>query len=329
MIKIYYLESGSKHLGWNTVFKEIVEKLSKKHQIKLVSRKGIISKPRDYLLVDEFKSTIRDCELVIYDKKNDILKAISWCESCEVGDGEGQGLLSIFKDRNNEKDIFLVAQQSFWNYNYVDRTVNINKGYKFKVNATPFYTFESPISHDYFFEQRKNIPHTKLIDKLFFLSTTRREDPFELRKLNLCSESQGILPIQDYLDIATKYKIGLAISSLAELCYREIEYMAIGLPMMRLEYITPTNPQLIPDYHYIAVDREKYGLHGSKSIPQWSTDYDRAGGKKYVDAYRDRFLEVKDDNEFLNFISRNAREYYENYCSPKTRADYLLTLLNL
>jgi hypothetical protein len=42
-----------------------------------------------------------------------------------------------------------------------------------------------------------------------------------------------------------------------------------------------------------------------------------------------RFLEVKDDKEFLNFISRNAREYYEKYLSPESSIDYTLKLLDL
>lgn len=62
--------------------------------------------------------------------------------------------------------------------------------------------------------------------------------------------------IDQYLEMAIKYKVGLGISSLAELCYRDIEYMAVGIPMIRLEYVTKTNPPLIPNFHYIAVDRK-------------------------------------------------------------------------
>jgi hypothetical protein len=42
-----------------------------------------------------------------------------------------------------------------------------------------------------------------------------------------------------------------------------------------------------------------------------------------------RFLEIKDDKEFLNFISKNAREYYEKYLSPESSVEYTLKLLDL
>jgi hypothetical protein len=43
----------------------------------------------------------------------------------------------------------------------------------------------------------------------------------------------------------------------------------------------------------------------------------------------DRFLQVKDDKEFLSFISKNSREYYENYLSPSSSIKYTRELLKL
>jgi hypothetical protein len=159
-----------------------------------------------------------------------------------------------------------------------------------------------------------------MIDKIFFLFTTRREDPFKLRELGLCSESTIDLSNEDYLDLGIQHKLGLSISSVGEVTYREIEYMAIGMPNMRLQYGTQLDPPLIPNYHYISVER--------KNIP-FDVHLDRAGGEAYVEAYKQRFLEVKDNYEFLEFITNNAREYYIKYCSPPNRLKHVLNSLEL
>jgi hypothetical protein len=56
---------------------------------------------------------------------------------------------------------------------------------------------------------------------------------------------------------------------------------------------------------------------------------DREGGEDYVQAYKKRYNEVKDDKEFLSFISKNAREYYTQYCNPYNRMNHLINLLEL
>jgi hypothetical protein len=133
---------------------------------------------------------------------------------------------------------------------------------------------------------------------------------------------------EKYFDDVINYKVGLSVAGRGELCYRDIEYMAVGLPMLRLEYITQTNPPLIPNYHYIAIDRAKYNLPGSPNSVEWGAHLDREGGEIYVQAYKERFLEVKNDYKFLDFISNNAREYYNQYCSSSNRLSHLLKLLD-
>jgi len=47
----------------------------------------------------------------------------------------------------------------------------------------------------------------------------------------------------------------------------------------------------------------------------------------YVQKYIDRFEEVKDDKDFLKFVSDNAFEYWENYCSPQNMLKSILIKL--
>ena len=68
----------------------------------------------------------------------------------------------------------------------------------------------------------------------------------------------GYTPIgspNTYFEDLIKYKIGLSIAGRGELCYRDIEYMALGIPMIRFNYLSELNPNLIPNYHYISINR--------------------------------------------------------------------------
>ena len=56
---------------------------------------------------------------------------------------------------------------------------------------------------------------------------------------------------------------------------------------------------------------------------------DRLGNESHAKLIEERYLEVKDDYEFLNFISKNARQYYTDYLSRENRVNHTIKLLNL
>jgi hypothetical protein len=302
MITVYFLETQYNYMGWNDVFLELVLKLRDKFNANIVHQKG------GRLRIEKFDYDMPDCELMIHDETNDTLRSITWSEGPTK-------IFDVYKNRNNKNDILLLTQQAYWFPKDYDYSVH-----NFTVKPTTFYTFTPQTNHNHFYNLRRFKKFEQLIDQLFFLASTRREDPFALRDMGLCSPSPGALTIDQYLTLATDYKVGLSISSTAEMCYRDIEYMAIGLPMLRLEYMTVLNPPLIPNYHYISIPRDGF---------DWSPTSDRAGGPAYIEAYKKRFFEVKDDKEFLEFIANNAREYYLKYCSPENKLSHVMTLLEL
>lgn len=316
MLTIYYYDppNGFK-TGWHIVFEELVNYFKNNLGSEIIHKKcsEFFTGDREetHLYVEKFNYYLPDCELLIYDNEKDILKGISWKESRST-------LFYIFKERNNKEDILMYTQKWHWFNKYIhdfsDSFVN------FKVKGTTFYTIREAGDHSIFYEKRKNLKYEEMIDKIFMLFTTHREDAITLRKMGLCSESPGPLNYENYLDLALQYKVGLSAPSISEICYREIEYMAIGLPNFRLEYLTQLDPPLIPNYHYVSVDRT--------GLPE-DFNSDRNGGEVYVERYVKRFLEVKDDYEFLNFISKNAREYYLNYCSPQNRVKHIINNLEL
>lgn len=302
MINVYFLETQYIYRGWNDVFLELVNNLRDNFNANIIHQKG------GHLFIEKYDYNMPDCEIIIEDEENNTLKAITWSES-------PTGLYDIFKQRNNPNDLLLITQQATWFPKDYDFSIH-----NFRVKPSTFYTFTPQTNHEHFYNLRRFKKFEDLEDKLFCLFTTRREDPFKLREMGLCSEAQGLMHMDDYLELAVKYKVGLSLSSLGEICYRDIEYMAVGLPMMRLEYMCSFDPPLIPNFHYISIPRDGF---------EWSTNSDRLGGDNYVEAYKNRFLEVKDDKEFLEFITKNAREYYTNYCSPLNRISTLIKNLEL
>jgi hypothetical protein len=262
----------------------------------------------DHLYIDMFNYNLPDCEVIIYDDELDCLKAISFSESKTQ-------LFDIFQKRNNKNDILAVLHEKSWGLN-----ISNKDNFNFKLKNTTTYTLSSECDFDYFYNKRQSLKYNKLIDKMFFRTMTGRGDEFELSKRDIINPLFPLLSYNDYMDLAIQYKIGLSIAASYEICHRDIEYMAIGVPMLRLEYLNNYNPPIIPNYHYIAIDREGF---------EFDLNKDNIGGEKYIEAYVKKFNEIKDDYEFLNFISLNANQYYKEYCSPSTRLKTIINLLEI
>lgn len=294
----------NKHPRWvlhDLLFK-LSEELGRKYNAELIYQEG------GYLYIDEIDYNLPDCEIVIYDEQNDVLKAVSFSEM-------RTGLWKIFNERNNKNDLLICLHQNNWGLQNVD----INK-LIFELKKTNFYTFLPNFDYDVFYEKRQKISYDEMIDKMFFRCTTGRGDEFELEKLGLTNERFKPVSLSDYLDRAITHKVGLSIAGAAEICHRDIEYMAIGLPMIRFEYVQEYEPELIPNVHYISVDREE--------LPK-DSNLDKRGGAEYVSKYIKRYNEIKNDSNFLKFISDNAREYYLENCSETNRLNKMLKKLNL
>ena len=301
-MEIYFVQHTNLALVWFDVFLETVLQLKEKHNAK------VIHQTEGRVYIERFDCSISDCELVIYDEDNDVLRAISWSET-------QSDLLKVFNQRSNKDDIFVITQLCGWFPENFDKTK-----LPYAIKASTYYPFYAKTNYDFYYHLRKFRGYDNLEDKLFCLETTGRDDVPRLRNIGICSESPGTLPIDGYLEFAIKHKIGLSIHGVSEVCHREFDYMAIGLPNLRLEYMTQLDAPLIPDYHYISIPLDDFPRDGRLH---------REGGNQYVEAYRKRFLEVKDDVEFLSFISENARKYYEDYCSPHNRLKHIYKLLNL
>jgi len=303
MLEIYFSKKSDEHY-WtlHDVIEELVYTVQKRvPQCKVLSEVGLTK-------VDRFECTIQDCEIVIYDTLTDKLKAISYSESKDE-------LWDVFKKRNRSEDLLIILHRESWGLREIDLSQ-----YKFKVETTTFFPYSPKTNYEFYYRRRKLIPFNQLKDQLFFLCSGRG-DQKTLSDRGITNPPSPGLSIDQYLSYGIQFKAGLAIAGGAELCHRDIEYMAIGLPLLRLEYVNLYDPPLIPDFHYISIPR-------GDIIPK-DSNLDNKGGELYIRAYKQRFEQVKDDKEFLDFVSLNAFEYYYKNVSPCSRITMLLNKLEI
>lgn len=336
-MKVYYHECASLYWGFHDLYLRLMLHLKENNNITLIHEKGYdfinhplpdfpdykVAVPKCY--VEEFQYPLQDCEFVIYDEKNDILKAVTFSET-------RSSTIETFVKRQNPNDILLCAH--IHSALYAEYEAYVLHGQKwphaFQIKVTPFYPFDPKVNLEYFYRQRKLKPQNQLRDKMIILTTpgTGRNDVSRLVELGVLDYNHG-LNYFDYLSAISQYKIGLSIASVTEICHRDFEYMALGVPCLRLEYMVspgpgntfpPNSPMLIPNYHYIAVDNSEFPKN------MWKN---RDGGEQYVQAYVKRFMEVKDDKEFLDFIAKNGKEYYMKYCDESVKLRWILEMLEL
>ena len=181
----------------------------------------------------------------------------------------------------------------------------------------PWIYFPSTIDDmSIFYDIRQN--SNSFIDKMYFRGSGIEDRPI-VTYIN-SDYLEGYYPIGGtltYFKDLIKYKIGLSIGGRGELCYRDIEYMAMGIPFIRFEYETILNPPLIPNYHYISIERPK------------NMTLDRLGTIEHAKLIENKFLQIKDDYNFLNYISNNAKTYYERYLKRYNNVNHTLQLLGI
>ena len=173
---------------------------------------------------------------------------------------------------------------------------------------------------EFYREKRKSIENK--IEKMYFRGDERnRTILHHFDQVYL--ENPGRTTAENYFNEVINYEVGLSIGGVGEMCYRDIEYMALEIPFIRFEYQTKMIPDLIPNYHYISIPLDE-------DIPQINLiTCDRVGNYHHAKKIESKFREVIKDKELLNFISSNARTYYENNLVLDKLIENTYKILNL
>lgn len=247
-----------------------------------------------------------ECEMILenYDSKE--LKILS------VSDYFSETNLGLFNSEMYHSRVKTVLMSQFNRQSLLAHTTNKNIDNVYK----PWIYFPSNLYNlDYFYHKRQS---AQLIDKFYFRGSGFEHRPLiKLFTPNLFVGGYPIGNFDTYAEEAITYKVGFSCAGSAQFCYRDIEYMAMGIPMLRFKYTNEMTPPLIPNYHYISVE------------PPLEKEEEYKADQTHADLIEQKFLTIKDDSEFLQFISNNARKYYLDYIHGNEGVNHTLQLLDV
>jgi hypothetical protein len=303
----------SKNIRYHSIFwNDLIDELSKKHDV-ITDRyqkdchKGIGNVKLELDESDSISTlNVLECEMIIEDYDTGETKILS------CADDFTQAVLNL---KDNPK-----VTQILYSQFIPEKISSMVSGHLLHKYQPWIYFPFNKFDLDYFYEQRQ-LKKNNLIDKMFF-SGDLGSRPFVSEFDRNYLDGLGYVgDFENYANTITNYKLALSVAGRGELCYRDVECMAMGIPMIRFEYFSKLNPELIPNYHYISVDRPD-------DFKNWGM-LDRLGNKSHSDVIVKKFLQVKDFKEFLDFISANAKRYYEEYLSPENSVKHTIKLLGL
>lgn len=131
---------------------------------------------------------------------------------------------------------------------------------------------------------------------------------------------KDLMSYDDYLKDISKYRCALSLPGGTEICNRDIECFGIGVPVIRphldIHYPSP----LIPNYHYISCYHDCKYLDGNPNY------INKKEFQKYLIYYWDK---IKNNFDYLDFISKNARQWYIDHCPLNKNIQYLLKNIDL
>jgi len=135
----------------------------------------------------------------------------------------------------------------------------------------------------------------------------------------------GPIPFEAYIQEAIQFETALSIGGgggalCGDFCFRDIEMFGLGIPLIRPKYVVEAPEPLIPDFHYVAVDAE------------FDAEYRYANPEELAQRIVDKYKELQacpDKAEYLAFVQKNAKEWYDKVVSYPNITNNIIKALNL
>jgi hypothetical protein len=305
-------EYTKNYRSYNNFFDDLTEELKKKYNVK--ENRFFENSHFESMKVKLKKRTfefleILECEYIIEDDDTGEFYILSVSDQISSG---------ILKEQKNP-----YLKKVLYSQYIPDQMVS-----HCKENVSKYYPWiYFPIrDNDYNKFYKKRLNSDGLISKMYFKGSESYRPIVNLISENILSDRKsGFLSPDKYFEDICNYKIALSIGGAAngDICYRDVECMAMGIPLIRFDFVATLNPGLIPNYHYISIPLPPdLPIHNDVLK-------DRLGELKHAKLIEKRFNEIINNDIFLNFISKNAKEYYEKYLSEENRVKHTLKLLEL
>jgi hypothetical protein len=327
-INLYYefpnssaLTNGSIYVSWPILFSKLSDILIEKHPEINFEKKfrwsGDMSSKNPWsteLSVPFDKNThssISDTIFIIENEENKKYFVISLWD-------KGYYEISVWSDLEEKcVEIFSHAGMHISDYSYELSPLKYTP-----LNMPVILNGEEEIINELYHQNLKN--DTRIIpDKLFFQSSR----PYLFREYIHYNDNRFNSVIgydrnmRDWLMKLSQYKINMDINCVAEPSGRISQILGLGMVLVRPNLRHQFQNPLIPDYHYVEVKHDFYDPTKYETINSFY--------KSLSDAYIDTFERVKNDEEFLRYVSKNGREYWENYCVSSNWLKTTVSLINL
>jgi len=314
MIRVHYLENvpwDREHLSY---FKRFTKYLQTKFTVEVKTYKPEETLDLCVDIPPFEKPKISDVDFVIENTELKKIKIFSFTEYF-------LHYLTHWSKSEHVDSIHLGHFSYHWLYNWCKSDNNLHNIHKIKPFTFLSYAPFDPIPYR---NKREN-------DKLFYLGSGVNSYRETVKIINEKGYLQPLINVdhKNYLELLSKQKIALShyldlsknvnhYEHTGEFCYRDIEMMALGIPFVRMEFRDTTYEPMLPNIHYIPILREDCFLA-----------YEKNGNEGVADLYIGKYLEVKQDEEYLNYISKNQIEWYDrNNKSPESE-EQTYKLLNL
>lgn len=120
--------------------------------------------------------------------------------------------------------------------------------------------------------------------------------------------SEKIFPVTEYYRSLSNNKIGLSLNGAGEICNRDMEILSAGSVLFRPKLKQKFHNGLIDGYHYISFDLDPDPVKLNKIII-------------------DRFNEIKDNEEYLEFIANNGYKWFLENGSVQANVNLMMKFL--
>ena len=188
-----------------------------------------------------------------------------------------------------DKPVEMTWNGNGWDTNYRVELIS-SAGSKPELNFTPYSYLPYSIIFDSLSKNSKKIDEKDKNELEFrgFLYNER----LSLSKIgDIKITNEKIFPVERYFEELTNNKVCLSLNGAGEICNRDIEVLSARSALLRPTLNLQFHNKLIPNYHYISFEMDNDPIILNKNI-------------------LDRYNEVKDDDEFLKFISENGYQWY-------------------
>ena len=182
-------------------------------------------------------------------------------------------------------------------------------GHKPEYSFTPFSYLPYSTQFDFLSKKSKKMSK-KSKNELSFRGFLygQRADLAQVGQIKITNET--ISPYSAYFKELTNTKICLSLNGAGEICNRDIEILSARSVLLRQKLYTTFHNDLIPDYHYVAFDYDENPEIQSEII-------------------LDKFELIKNNEEFLSFVSENGYKWFKKNGTIESNASILRKLIDI